>query len=624
MSKKTQNLQDSLLQSRQELAASQASFRTLIQKNADGMVIVNREGYIHFANPAAEALLDYRKTGLAGQLFGYPLVTGENTEIDIIHEGKPVAIAEMRVVEIEWEGTPCYLASLRVITERKEREKQLRFLAQLLDSVREAIVATDLEGHIIYWSQKAETLYGYAQEEVIGKRLTFSIHPPSEKEKEERMRQVLEKGLWCGETLQKRKDGTLFWADTCISLVTDEDERPYGLISIDRDITHRKQIELSIEQHNRDLIQLNQASQVLSATLDLAQILTKTLEETCRLLEVKSCAIWLIDPTTGELVCQRAIGPNTESMAGRRLGVEQSLTGQVVQKGKALLVPDVETGGPDGKSTHQEIDWHFRSVLTVPLSVKKSVVGALQVLDATPNYFNSSDKMLLELFSTTVATSIENAQLYEQAQKDAKTKATLLHEVNHRVKNNLASIIGLLYAEQRLSNPNRKMNGHALTQTLINRVQGLATVHDLLSETEWNPLLLSELASQIIHHAIRALSPHHRVSIEIISSTSVRVSPKQANSLALIINELATNSIKYALPHRTSPQIIGRIVPNDDGISFEYRDNGPGYPDEVLQGHKQNMGLYLIENMVTMDLDGELELNNNGGAVTVIKFASEV
>ncbi|HZT80934.1 MAG TPA: ATP-binding protein, partial [Gemmataceae bacterium] len=115
---------------RQALRASEARFRNTIEKNADGILIVGRDGAIRFANPAAEVLLGRRGGQLVGHVFGIPVIPGETTEIDLLHGGAPAGVAEMRVVEIDWEGRPAYLASLRDVTERKRSAEAARFLAE--------------------------------------------------------------------------------------------------------------------------------------------------------------------------------------------------------------------------------------------------------------------------------------------------------------------------------------------------------------------------------------------------------------------------------------------------------------------------------------------------------------
>jgi signal transduction histidine kinase/ActR/RegA family two-component response regulator len=114
----------------QELQASEARCRTLIGKNADGVLVVRRSGAICFVNPAAEALLGRRAADLVGEMFGVPLTPGEATEVDIPRGLGQGGVAEMRVTEITWEGEPAYLASLRDVTERKRTGEALRFLAR--------------------------------------------------------------------------------------------------------------------------------------------------------------------------------------------------------------------------------------------------------------------------------------------------------------------------------------------------------------------------------------------------------------------------------------------------------------------------------------------------------------
>jgi signal transduction histidine kinase len=109
--------------------ASEARCRELIEKNADGIIVISRGGEIRFANPAAAALLGCPVGTLPGQPFGVPIIPSEITEIDLVRGGNN-RVAAMRLVEIEWEGEPAFVASLRDVSERKRAEDALRFLAE--------------------------------------------------------------------------------------------------------------------------------------------------------------------------------------------------------------------------------------------------------------------------------------------------------------------------------------------------------------------------------------------------------------------------------------------------------------------------------------------------------------
>jgi two-component sensor histidine kinase len=203
----------------------------------------------------------------------------------------------------------------------------------------------------------------------------------------------------------------------------------------------------------------------------------------------------------------------------------------------------------------------------------------------------------------------------------------LLREVNHRVKNNLTSIIGLLYARQRHTERTDRGKYENMMSNLINQVQGLATVHSMLSAAEWAPLRLSDLVAQVARGSLRALPANKRMSIK-VSPSPVRVSSKQANSLALVINELVTNSVKYAMVERDTGSITVHIEQQDEGeahmVLFEYRDDGPGYPEPVTEFKQHDVGLYLIDSIVHGDLRGEMSLHNDRGAVTHIRFQAMV
>jgi two-component sensor histidine kinase len=199
----------------------------------------------------------------------------------------------------------------------------------------------------------------------------------------------------------------------------------------------------------------------------------------------------------------------------------------------------------------------------------------------------------------------------------------LLREVNHRVKNNLTAIIGLLYTARRYAQVRDQETYRETMNELISRVQGLTTVHDMLSASEWSPLRLSDLASRVIRASLQALPRHKRMSVDVPPSP-VRVTPNQAHHLALVLNELTTNSAKYALQERDTARIAVRIAQDDDIVSCEFQDNGPGYPTNVLNLEQRNVGFDLIQNIVRDNLRGELSLHNDQGAKTLIQFKTTV
>jgi signal transduction histidine kinase len=90
--------------------------------------VVDAGGAIRYANAAAEKLFQKPREQLLLNPFGFPLVAGETTELELTREGQPPRIVEMRVVESHWEESPAFLASLRDVTERKEAEENAQRL----------------------------------------------------------------------------------------------------------------------------------------------------------------------------------------------------------------------------------------------------------------------------------------------------------------------------------------------------------------------------------------------------------------------------------------------------------------------------------------------------------------
>ena len=109
----------------------QADIRFLVEKNADGIIVVDDDGAVLFANPAAEQIFGRPREALIGSPIGIPLIGGDTTEITIHRPGGGSIEAEIRVVDTTWDRRPALLASLRDISARKAMEERLRQSAKM-------------------------------------------------------------------------------------------------------------------------------------------------------------------------------------------------------------------------------------------------------------------------------------------------------------------------------------------------------------------------------------------------------------------------------------------------------------------------------------------------------------
>jgi PAS domain S-box-containing protein len=172
-----------------------------------------------------------------------------------------------------------------------------------------------------------------------------------------------------------------------------------------------------LRQRNRELELLSRASQAFISTLDLDQVLATVLDEVRHVLDVTACSAWLVDPDSGDLVCRQVTDPQRDILRGWRLAPGQGLAGWAVQHKESLNVPDALADERHYADADRETGLPLRSILTVPLRVKDEVRGVIQVVDASVGRFDGTDVMVLESLASTAAIAVENARLYEEADK---------------------------------------------------------------------------------------------------------------------------------------------------------------------------------------------------------------
>jgi PAS domain S-box-containing protein len=139
----------------------------------------------------------------------------------------------------------------REVSDRKQAEQKIREQAALLDIASDAIFVCDLEHHILFWNQGAERLYGWSAAEVIGKKTTLFLCQKNFSDKQEALKAVLESGSWQGELEKVTKSGKKAIVNSRMTLVRDGLGNPKFILTVDTDITEKKQLESQFYQAQR-------------------------------------------------------------------------------------------------------------------------------------------------------------------------------------------------------------------------------------------------------------------------------------------------------------------------------------------------------------------------------------
>jgi diguanylate cyclase (GGDEF)-like protein/PAS domain S-box-containing protein len=130
-----------------------------------------------------------------------------------------------------------------------KEEEQLRFQAKLLDAVGQSVIATDLEGKVLYWNRGAEELYGWSAGEALGRNLRDLTVSEELLDQAEAIRSELRAGrTWSGEMLLRRRDGSRVPVLGTATPIFDDRGDLEGMIGVSTDISERKALEAELER----------------------------------------------------------------------------------------------------------------------------------------------------------------------------------------------------------------------------------------------------------------------------------------------------------------------------------------------------------------------------------------
>ena len=250
-------------------------YRVMVEALNEGALTLVGDGLIGYCNPRFAAMVQRPAEELIGAPFTDLLAAGEAAALAALlgqmahsqargdfHLRQPDGSAR----QVQLSGRPLQLSGLEAVvlvatdlTERVEAEARLRFQAQLLGAVGQAVIATDQAGRITYWNPAAEALYGWPAAEVLGRPVLDVVSSDATREQGQEIMDQLSAGAsWSGQYTVRRRDGTPFPAYVTDSPVLDAAGRLIGVIGVSFDIGERQRSEEALRQSEesyRDLFE---------------------------------------------------------------------------------------------------------------------------------------------------------------------------------------------------------------------------------------------------------------------------------------------------------------------------------------------------------------------------------
>ncbi len=268
------------------------------------------------------------------------------------------------------------------------------------------------------------------------------------------------------------------------------------------------------------------------------------------------------------------------------------------------LILSLFTSLPITKPEFSKLDIHVLWIYNVIFSV---ITTAFLTLVLARLIYNQN-KESLKNFKKIQHTESELKQILKQ-------KDTLLAELHHRVKNNLAIISGLLNLQIDSSKNDEVKTELAETK---HRILSMALVHKMLYKNiETKKILISDYSHELIVEIANSYNLNDNIILN-EKYDEVELSTNHLIPFGLVLNEILTNSIKYGkLNNKLNFSIVCKK--NISSVNLIIKDSGNGFPENAFNENNSSLGLILIKTL-SEQLDGDVKFYNNNGAVVELVF----
>ncbi|WP_262269319.1 PAS domain-containing sensor histidine kinase [Microvirga yunnanensis] len=436
----------------------------------------------------------------------------------------------------------------RVLAERAQAEAEERLRA-LVTQTAGGISQIDMTGRYVLANRPFCEMVGYTEDELLGMRMQDITHPDDLLENLPLFQRMIETSTNFGiEKRFVRKDGSFVWANASVAPIRDAAGRVEQAVAITIDITGRKRAE-EIEQR---LAAIVESSDDAIISTDLNGVITS----------------W-------NQGAERLYGYQAEEVMGRPF---------------AILVPEDRQDEGQGILARISRGEHVHPFETI----RQRKDGSQVEISLTVSPVRNAQGKVIG--ASRIARDITERRRAEDLQR------VLMHELNHRVKNILATVQAIARHTFRSS-----QGDSTARETFDARLFALSKAHDLLTRANWGSAELSEVVAEV-------LAPYHRERFE-IEGPDVHLPPRIALALTLALHELATNAAKYgALSVPTGRvAITWSVRPGDPAhLTFRWQERG-GPP--VSPPTRQGFGSRLIERSLAMELAGEVHISYDPAGV---------
>lgn len=432
---------------------SQVRLQALFKNAPIAIFFMDDESRLLEVNPAACTLLGYSLDEFL-QMSVWDIVSGANLALAhelwqafLIAGGQngefPLRHKDGRTIEVEYRAVANIMPGLNIvifhdITERKQMEKRLAYQAHLLANVYDAILAIDEHFVLTVWNRAAEEMYGWQAEEAIGRHVGEVIRSEvTAVQQAEALQTLAETGYYRLEVLQYRRDGQPIYVEGTTIALRGEDERITAYVSVNRNISKRKQAELEAYRHATRMEALDKISQALAeVSLDVQAVLNTIVRYTAEVVG-DCCVITLLssDEQWFKPVAFHHPDPEAkrllESVYTRSsLSANNVVPASILRTGQPLLIPIVrqeqmrQTIQPEHLLYLEQVGIH--SVLIVPLRWQGRVVGTLGLTRDRPGHpYTVDDQTFLIELADRVVLTLQNTQLFEAERRQREVAETL-------------------------------------------------------------------------------------------------------------------------------------------------------------------------------------------------------